>query len=119
MSKDLKLLPEYYPDARYSQDVISLDFDPDLFNEIECLEKSDGVIVGGPFYNYCTSENDGSVGFKPTMESRMGDPLKSLAVSQLLSGFTSVDKLNGYKNKAAMAFLQALPPSLKVYLYWI
>lgn len=118
MGLDLTLIPLYEKNAHFSSDVIKCERDSDLFEEIQHMEKSYGVLINDDGINTFLGrdENDGNI-YGKTTETPYGEKIKYLK-AHLLHDIFQEQKFDYWRNKAIQAFLKELPNDLPILLYW-
>lgn len=120
MGLDLKLLPQWRvsPVCDFSHDVIWMARDGELFDLIEKVEREVGVAVDKVgIYSYVATLPNGESGYGRTVETPYGKRMKSVTAKQLKDSL--VDYVaDDWKNEAGIAYVNALPDDLLIWLYW-
>lgn len=116
MGLDLYLLPIEHDTNEwgYSHTMLCCNRDRDLFQAIIAIEKTDSGDVPLDFSSYLGRGKSGEHAYGKTQKTPYGDKLRAVRVGQLLTLF---DKAREY-NIAAWAYLERLPHTMRVALYW-
>lgn len=119
MGVDLTLMPAFGQDAQFSQDMLRLARDPELFRSITVKEREHGAPVKkGGVHTYMAQTAEiqerhyGAIDRTP-----YGQKLMYITANHLKEAFAGV-AVDGWKNKAIKAFINELPDDLEVFLYW-
>lgn len=116
MGLDLKLLPQYGKDSKFSADIIQIDRNHDLFDLISTIEHAYGRDIDGRGWSTHLGETGEAYG--TTTNSPYGKVLKTVP-AKALKGLIAKDDDSAYwRNKAAIAYLNELPDDLEVMIYW-
>jgi len=122
MSIELKLLPvSQCSGFSFSQEVIILEQDRELFEIIEELQDRLGKDVNDEFNTYlCVDDEFEERHYGNTQEDSFGDPLKTLKIGQLISSRKLNEKLkeSSRKNLAVWRYLELLDHDTRIALYW-
>ena len=111
MSLELSLLPQYKQSHNFSQDVIKLFPETELFDILKSLVNT----VGRPI-----KEIDcylGENGYGLITEDPYGKPIMGVQSRQLKQALEKVFPTH-WRNKAFLAYLSELPDDLEIWFYW-
>ena len=119
MSLDLRLLPQYNQNADFSHDIIGLQIDEELTAIMQNLEKTGGREVPRRGINSFIGEEEGYEGncYGKTTTTPYGEVMIGVLAKEMKKALIGY-KPEGWKNKAALAFVNHLPDELEIWLYW-
>jgi len=123
MSIELKLLPVCICRGgfSFSQEIIILERDSELYDIIQELQDEFGNDVTDEFNTYLCKDDDFKEShYGNTQIDSFGDPIKTLKIGQLLSSMELIDqlKISHKKNIAVLKYLENLDPNTRIALYW-
>ncbi|MEL4896695.1 hypothetical protein [Crocosphaera sp. Alani8] len=105
MSLNLAILPQYLQGSNFSNDVILLSFESELFEIIKSLVDA----IGRPIKEIdCYLAEDG---YNSITEDPSGNPIKGVQAQQLKKYLDKVS-VTHWRNKAFIAYLNELPNDL-------
>lgn len=105
MALDLKLLPIREHDS-YSHEIINVEREHETFEKIKKLCPVENVLAG--FHSYLSRSGDGPTCYGLTVDTPYEEPLQ----------YTKAAHLKPFLAGPEGAFVNALPDSCKIALYW-
>ena len=116
MGLDLTLLPIEHDTNEwgFAHSMIRCNRDGELFNAVMECEKADSGPVPDDFHTYLARGKDGDSKYGKTKTTPYGEKIRVVKVSELMP----LKYLAKDYNAAAWAYLEQLPPNMRVALYW-
>ena len=111
MGLDLTFLPFYGGNADFAHTALDCVREADLFDAVDAIAKEKGRDVPDVFESPVSRHKGKPTHYGPTTKDAYGDPMKYVTAGDLRA-------LKSKPNRAALAYLKALPKAAKVAIYW-